>query len=117
MNPTNETVKPGGDGPPRIPRVPPVIVEPPRPGDTDFLDALGEPFAGYGRALLAADEAEKRFHAAQVRGDVHARQLAELEYENAVAAIYRIKHHAATVLLVVVRWAAEVFPGALAAVL
>jgi hypothetical protein len=81
--------------------------------DVDPLTSLGEPFASFGRALLAADDARQRLHEAQVAGDLDEIRRAELDREAAIAEVEKIRHHGATTFLMFARWAVELFPGAL----
>ena len=77
---------------------------------------LGQPFDEYARLLIAADDAGKRFHAAQMADDVDARQAAEIDREAAAEAVATYKHHHAAALMMFARWAAEVYgPGAVLA--
>ena len=82
-----------------------------------FVAGLGEPFTSFARALILADRARQRQHKAEVGGDIDAREKAILAREEAAAAAYRIKDHAATRLLFAVRAAAELYPGHLQALL
>jgi hypothetical protein len=87
--------------------------KPGAPTPDDPFAFLGAPFAEYARLLTAADNAKQRLHAAQIDGEANALARAELDYADALGAIQAFKTHGANVLLMLARFANELYPGAL----
>jgi hypothetical protein len=85
--------------------------------DSDPFAFLGSPFAEYARLLVAADDAKKRHHAAQIAGNALQICRAKLECEAALDAVQAFKEHGAQAFLLCARFAAELKPGAVQALL
>jgi hypothetical protein len=83
----------------------------------DAVPDLGSPtFNEYTRLLLAADDARKALHAAQIAGDRDAISRAELEREEAIGDVYAFKARVAADLLLAIRFVEEIHPGRVAAI-
>jgi hypothetical protein len=81
------------------------------------LPPLGFPWDQYAEAVLRWDEANRRHHAAQVAGDVSAREEAALDRETALVDRQRIRDEVVRQWLLGFRWALEECPAAVASLL
>jgi hypothetical protein len=88
-----------------------------RPNRYDQPTDFGEPFDTYARLLAAVKVAERHLHEAQIAGDVNVIGRAELARLDAAGALYAFKSHRANVFRMDARFAEELYPGSVLALL